>query len=283
MNKEFLKKHGLMESLKKFKMLSEYTFITNTLDEDEPEDGPNQQGNDGFPPAEGGNGDNGNMGGGGDMSSPGENGDDFGGVPKQGKDGGQGSDGNDDIDDVNLDDRQLGDTLDMDDNDSDGGEEDDNSDNLSPEQEGDEVIDVDDLTNSQEDTERKLDYTNAKIDKIIPMIDKFIKAIDQNDQKLDDLKREIELRNPTEVEKLNMRSQDSMPFNVSPKDYWEDKTKDSNYVVDFDNSVAPNKEDMEYIIRKGDIANNSNLDAIAKTLDDEDLDQDIFKIFGISR
>ena len=52
MDKEFLKKHGLMESLKKFKMLSEYTFITNTLDEDEPEDGSNQQGNDGFPPAE---------------------------------------------------------------------------------------------------------------------------------------------------------------------------------------------------------------------------------------
>lgn len=280
MDKEFLKKHGLMESLKKFKMLSEYTFITNTLDEDEPEDGSNQQGNDGFPPAEGGNEDNGGMGGGNDMPSPEDNGGDFDGTPSQGKGGGQGSDN---MDDVNPDNRQLGDTLDMDDKDSNNGEEDDDSEDLSPEQEGDEVIDVDDLTNSQEDTERKLDYTNAKIDKIIPMIDKFIKAIDQNDQKLDDLKREIELRNPTEVEKLNMRSQDSMPFNVSPKDYWEDKMKDSNYVVDFDNSVAPNREDMEYVIRKGDIANNSNLDAIAKTLDDEDMDQDIFKIFGISR
>ena len=265
-----------MESLKKFKMLSEYTFITNTLDEDEPEDGPNQQGNSGFPSAEGGNEDNGDMGEGNDMPSPEDNGGDFGGAPKQGK-------GSDNMDDVDPDNRQLGDTLDMDDKGSNNGEEDDDSEDLSPEQEGDEVIDVDDLTNSQEDTERKLDYTNAKIDKIIPMIDKFIKAIDQNDQKLDDLKREIELRNPTEVEKLNMRSQDSMPFNVSPKDYWEDKMKDSNYVVDFDNSVAPNREDMEYVIRKGDIANNSNLDAIAKTLDDEDMDQDIFKIFGISR
>jgi len=41
--------------------------------------------------------------------------------------------------------------------------------------------------------------------------------------KIDDLEKEIERRNPTPVERLEMRSMDSFPYSVKLTDYWKDK------------------------------------------------------------
>ena len=41
--------------------------------------------------------------------------------------------------------------------------------------------------------------------------------------KIDDLEKEIERRNPTPVERLEMRSMDSFPYSVKLTDFWKDK------------------------------------------------------------
>lgn len=121
-------------------------------------------------------------------------------------------------------------------------------------QDGDEVIDVDDITNSQEEIEYKVDGVDDKLLKIAKVINKLIPAIEDNNNKIEDLKKEFEKRNPTEEEKINLRSQDSYPYSVKPKEYWDEKQKNSNYDITYDNS------DKEYVLKKQDLLKNGNND-----------------------
>lgn len=120
----------------------------------------------------------------------------------------------------------------------------------------DEVIDVDDLTQSQEASEYKIDGVDDKLSKLLSIANKFAQAIEANDAKLEDLKAEVERRNPTDIEKINIRSQNSKPFNVNPGEYWNEvKENNPHYEVISDNSVAPNEEDKLYTISKEDLDN----------------------------
>lgn len=252
MDKKFLKENNLYESHKRFKKLYEYTFISNDLNEDDDDEMDNDGSIDDL------------------MNMPDQK-------PQQATPNDKGDVNNTDNQDMDTSDPDtptLGDTLD----------EPNSNDETEAETETDsndeEVIDVDDLTNSQEETESKVGEVDNKITQLIDLVNSFSEKISQNDAKIEDLKKEFQLRNPTEVEKLNLRSQDSMPFTVSPKDYWEDKSSNSNYKAEFDNSVAPNKEEMEYVIKNGDITNLNNMKSISDSIDDEDIDLDINKIFG---
>lgn len=132
----------------------------------------------------------------------------------------------------------------------------------------DEVIDVDDLTTSQESTEYKIDGVNDKLSKLLSIAGKFAKAIQANDEKLEDLRAEMEKRNPTDMERINLRSQNSQPFNVNPGEYWNDvKSRKPNYQVIADNDVAPNDEDKVYTITDDDLKNFNTSD-IAKSFSD---------------
>ena len=83
----------------------------------------------------------------------------------------------------------------------------------------DEVIDVDDLTQSQEATEYKLDGVDDRLSKIYAVVQKFSDQLEKNEESIMALKDEFEKRNPTEEEKLNIRSQSSYPYSETPKDY----------------------------------------------------------------
>lgn len=149
-----------------------------------------------------------------------------------------------------------------------------------PMQDGDEVIDVDDLTNSQKETEYKIDGVDDRLIKIATVIDKLIPAIEANNSKIEDLKAEFEKRNPTETEKLNLRSQSSFPYSVKPKDYWDNKSQDGNYNVIYDNGVDPNKEDKEYVLKQKDIDNTASDDrSTYKTFDIPKQLTDYFDLF----
>lgn len=280
MNKEFLDKYNLTESQKRFKQILEYTFITKDINEDGEDDEqaqnpgggddpmdmpdvnqqlptPNQMGNDG-------GGDASDMGGaqGGGQSPDGN-------MPDMGA-------GNDD----SSSESELGDTLDLDD----GGNDEEEVDIEGGDDEDE--VDVTDLTNAQKETKDDVNNLSSNFEELIDMISSLNDKLSQNDAKIEDLKSEFEKRNPTEVERLNLRSQDSMPFNVKPKDYWEEKSKDSNYKVEFDNSVSTSDEPMEYVITRGEIENIGNEKEIADSFDVDDLDgdeynQDLAKIFKL--
>lgn len=131
----------------------------------------------------------------------------------------------------------------------------------------DEVIDVDELTQSQEATEYKIDGVDDRLAKIYALAQKFANQLEKNEESINALKTEFEKRNPTEEERLNIRSQSSYPYSETPKGYWAEKMKENpHYNVMYDNEVAPSEEEKKFEIKKSDI-DGLNMKEIADSLD----------------
>ena len=151
-----------------------------------------------------------------------------------------------------------------------------------PMQSDDEVIDVDELTQSQEETEEKVDDVHVTIEKgfgkLLSVVNQLNKMIDDNSANMEELRKEMEKRNPTPLEKLNMRAaNDSYPFNVSPESYWADKESNSNYRIGGEDE--PDAE--QYTITQGDIDNMTDFNKIAQDLNDATFNQNLLNIFGL--
>ena len=125
----------------------------------------------------------------------------------------------------------------------------------------DEVIDISQLTDSQEQTEQKMTELGDKFEKVLKFMDKFADMIQKNDNQIEALKKEFEKRNPTQLEKLNMQTAHSYPFNMTPEKYWDEKEKTTNY------RTGSDEKKEEYTITKDDL-NNINWRDVANTLDD---------------
>lgn len=140
-------------------------------------------------------------------------------------------------------------------------------DDLSQMQPDDEVIDVDELTDAQEATVEEVDGVNTKLLRLFKVVSKYTDAIDRQNQEIEELKAEFEKRNPTEEERLNLRSQAGYPYSEQPKDYWEKKTAENpNYNVIYDNEVPTDKEQEKFEIKRKDL-NGMNYKEIADSFD----------------
>ena len=277
-NTDLIKQYKLEEAIKRIQKINEYTFYDSSMVEDDQD--PNAMGDD--PNAMGG-GPNGAMP---PMNDPNAMGTDpNGGMPPMGGDpnamggdpnmmGGDPNGAMPPMDDPNamggdpngemppMDDPNM-----MGDDPNAMGDEDDIEDiDIETEQPGDEVVDVDELTQSQETTEFKVDNVDDKLNKVLKIISKFNDAIEANDQKIEDLKKEFQKRNPTAEETLNLRSLTSYPFSERPDEYWKKQQQEHpNYNVISDNDVSTADEQKEFEIRKGDIDNFNERD-IMKSL-----------------
>jgi hypothetical protein len=80
--------------------------------------------------------------------------------------------------------------------------------------------------------------------------------------KIEDLEKEIERRNPTPVEKLEMRSLDSFPYNVKLSDFWAEKGDR------YDTGAEP-KEPTEYVLTQQDIDDSYSESDIEDSFDEE--------------
>ena len=266
-NTDLIKQYKLEEAVKRIQKINEYTFYDSTMVEDDQD--PNAM--DGDPNAMGGN-PNGGMP---PMDDPNAMGPDpnmMGGDPNAmgGEPNMMGGDPNGEMppmDDPNaMDSDPNGEMSPMDDPNMMGDEEGIEDIDMETEQPGDEVIDVDELTQSQETTEFKVDNVDDKLNKVLKIISKFNDAIEANDQKIEDLKKEFQKRNPTAEETLNLRSLASYPFSERPDEYWKKQQQDHpNYNVISDNDVSTADEQKEFEIRKGDIDNFNERD-IMKSL-----------------
>lgn len=131
-----------------------------------------------------------------------------------------------------------------------------------------EEIDVDDLTNSQEETEKKVDNLLKKFSssakKMMAAVDDLSAKIDASSKRLDDMEKEFAKRNPTPLEKLSMRSLNSYPFNSKPDEYWQGKEMTSNYRVGDD--IPKDDEEPEYQITKSDIDNFNDYQGTAREM-----------------
>ena len=277
-NTDLIKQYKLEEAVKRIQKINEYTFYDSTMVEDDQD--PNAMGadpNGGMPPMGGdpnamgtdpnmmGGDPNGGMA---PMDDPNTMGaEPNGGMPPMDDPNAMGGDPNamgtdpnggmPPMDDPNMmggDPNAMGDEEGIEDID------------METEQPGDEVIDVDELTQSQETTEFKVDNVDDKLNKVLKIISKFNDAIEANDQKIEDLKKEFQKRNPTAEETLNLRSLASYPFSERPDEYWKKQQQEHpNYNVISDNDVSTADEQKEFEIRKGDIDNFNERD-IMKSL-----------------
>ncbi len=283
MDKKFIKENNLNEAVKRFQeiagyksprqSLNEYTFVTNSqLEEDgednieQPTGGDMQQPQNATPDAQNQMGDmNGQMGG--EMQPQGSE------MPQNGGMMPQGDMQQQPMGDMPMGDETQGDEmgdLEVPQVDDDGVE----TEEMEPE---DEVIDVDELTQSQEATEYKIDGVDDRLSKIFAVVKDFSDKLDKQEQSIMNLKDEFEKRNPTQTEKFNLRSQASGPFNQTPTEYWDKLTQENpNYDVIRDNEVSPADEQKEFEIRKGDISG-LNMKNIADTLD---IDQNLSDYLG---
>ena len=148
-----------------------------------------------------------------------------------------------------------------------------------------ETIDIDGLTQAEDKLNvkqnrigRDLSKVDNRITTLINTINNLLTKVDSNNSEIESLKAEFEKRNPTQTEKLNLRSLDSYPFNVKPNEYWAEKAKQGGYEAYADNDEPTTKE---YVITNDDVDNPS--DDIANTffnIDDDDI-QTLEKIFKI--
>lgn len=148
-----------------------------------------------------------------------------------------------------------------------------------------ETIDIDGLTQAEDKLNvkqnrigRDLSKVDNRITTLIDTINNLLTKVDSNNNEIESLKAEFEKRNPTQTEKLNLRSLDSYPFNVKPNEYWAEKAKQGGYEAYADNDEPTTKE---YVITNDDVDNPS--DDIANTffkIDDDDI-QTLEKMFNI--
>ena len=148
-----------------------------------------------------------------------------------------------------------------------------------------ETIDIDGLTQAEDKLNvkqnrigRDLSKVDNRISTLIDTINNLLNKVDSNNSEIESLKAEFEKRNPTQTEKLNLRSLDSYPFNVKPNEYWAEKAKQGGYEAYSDNEEPTTQE---YVITNDDVDNPS--DDIANTffkIDDDDI-QTLEKMFNI--
>lgn len=258
MDKELVKKFGIEEDIKKMRLINEYSFITKpVLGEDGDEQTqPEQGGRPQQPPIDGGQ-----------QMSPQSGGQQTAPATGQGQMPPMGGGAPEGAEPMPMDGPVGGVGTDVDTSADNGGAPEGDPTDLG----SDEVIDVDDLTNAQASTEYKVDDITSKVDRILNVVDLMKSALDQNDEKLKELQGEIERRNPTPEEKLNIRSQSSYPYSTTPKDYWEGVKNDptKNYDVSFENGnpAEENKEDDKtYDILAQDV-DNLDLKKVSDSLD----------------
>lgn len=130
----------------------------------------------------------------------------------------------------------------------------------------DEVIDVDDLTDSQEETEKKVDALSGKFERLMSSLDNLEKRISDIDghtnEYLAKLGAEIEKRNPTPLQRMSMRSTKSAPYSMTPNEYMNNYAPE-NYSDADDNNGA---DDPQYKITKGDIDDFTDYSSVARDL-----------------
>ena len=130
----------------------------------------------------------------------------------------------------------------------------------------DDVVEIDDLTDAQEDTEHKVDALTSKFERLMSSIDSIEQRINDIDahtnQYLGSLKGEMEKRNPTPMQRLTMRSTKSSPYSMTPNEYMNNYAPE-NYSDESDNNGA---DDPQYKITKGDIDDFVDYNSIAKEI-----------------
>jgi hypothetical protein len=139
---------------------------------------------------------------------------------------------------------------------------------------GDEVeVDVTSLVKGSEEAKQSADKATQNTEMLLQKLtdlESRLANMTAITNKIENLEQEIIKRNPTPVEKLEMRSLSSYPFNQKITDYWADKEGA------YDVMNTGNKEPKEYVLKKDDVDASYSDASIQKsfTTDMDDYDEE---------
>jgi hypothetical protein len=114
-------------------------------------------------------------------------------------------------------------------------------------------IDVTDIVDKTEETKTSVEGMSSKMDELLSKLSELenqVSGMDNVINKIDDLEKEIEKRNPTPVERLEMRSMDSFPYSIKLTDFWKDK----------EGYEATEEEEEEFVLKQSDVDNYNEKD-----------------------
>ena len=137
---------------------------------------------------------------------------------------------------------------------------------------GDEIeVDVTSLVKGSEEAKQAADKATQNTEMLLQKfgeLESRLANMSAITDKIQNLEQEIIKRNPTPVEKLEMRSLSSYPFNQKLTDYWADK--EGQY------DVMGKNEPKEYILKKDDVDATYSDASIQKsfTTDTNDFDEE---------
>ena len=98
-----------------------------------------------------------------------------------------------------------------------------------PNEKGEVEVDITDLVKSTKDTKDKIEGTNELLNSLMSKfydLENKMTSFDQILNRIDKIEQDFEKRLPTPVEKLEMRSMDSYPYNIKLSDFWSDEVED---------------------------------------------------------
>ena len=114
-------------------------------------------------------------------------------------------------------------------------------------------IDVTDIVDKTEATKTSVEGMSSKMDELLNKLSELesqVSGMDNVINKIDDLEKEIEKRNPTPVERLEMRSMDSFPYSIKLTDFWKDK----------EGYEATEENEEEFVLKQSDVDNYNEKD-----------------------
>lgn len=132
-------------------------------------------------------------------------------------------------------------------------------------------LDVTELVRGSEAAKESADAANSKIEQLMNMVNKLetqLSAMSTISNKIEDLEKEIELRNPTPKEKLEMRSLDSYPYTVKLTDFWAEKG--DRY------DTGAEEKPKEYVLTQQDVDNDYIESNIEDSFDANEYEEDNF-------
>lgn len=133
-------------------------------------------------------------------------------------------------------------------------------------------LDVTQLVQGTEEAKASSDEANQKLNQLTQQLAQLSQKLNKMDgitNKIDSLEHEIEKRNPTEQEKLEMRSLNSYPYNLKLTDYWADKEG----VYDVMNNNGQ-REPKEFVLTQDDVNADFNANAVRDSFDLDDFDEE---------
>jgi hypothetical protein len=108
-------------------------------------------------------------------------------------------------------------------------------------------VDVTDIVDKTEETKTSVEGISTKMDDLMSKLSELesqVSGMDNVINKIDELEKEIERRNPTPVERLEMRSMDSFPYSIKLTDFWKDRE-----------GYETKEEEEEFTLTQSDVDN----------------------------